>query len=175
MTTKVSGCGILPDFESEEFRKWWDEAGKREEREREQCRKQEAEEAKQEATWQEILDRAESIFLPWLKPYLATENATTRITPKQKIDFKSFQQYCGKWGLIPQIPAAPQMVATFLLEEAPGGVAHVCRLLKSISTVHRAVNNQDDPTDDILVRAVMRFIKVNSTPEKVISNEQKAG
>ena len=171
MTTKDSGCGILPDFASEEFRKWWNEADKREE----QRRKQEAEEAKQEAAAQEILDRAESIFLPWLKPYLATENATTRITPKQKIDFKSFQQYCGKWGLIPQIPAAPQMVATFLLEEAPGGVAHVCRLLKSISTVHRAVNNQDDPTDDILVRAVMRFIKVNSTPEKVISNEQKAG
>jgi len=170
MTTNDSGCGILPDFASEEFRKWWNEADKREE----QRRKQEAEEAKQEAAAQEILDRAESIFLPWLKPYLATENATTRITPKQKIDFKSFQQYCGKWGLIPQIPAAPQMVATFLLEEAPGGVAHVCRLLKSISTVHRAVN-QDDPTDDILVRAVMRFIKVNSTPEKVISNEQKAG
>ena len=171
MTTNDSGCGILPDFESEEFSKWWAEGSEREE----QRRQQEAEEAKQEAAGQEILDRAESIFLPWLKPYLATENATTRITPKQKIDFKSFQQYCGKWGLIPQIPAAPQMVATFLLEEAPGGVAHVCRLLKSISTVHRAVNNQDDPTDDILVRAVMRFIKVNSTPEKVISNEQKAG
>ena len=170
MTTKDSG-GLLPDFESEPFIRWWNEADKREE----QRRKQEAEEAKQEAAAQEILDRAESIFLPWLKPYLATENATTRITPKQKIDFKSFQQYCGKWGLIPQIPAPPQMVATFLLEEAPGGVAHVSRLLKSISTVHRAVNNQDDPTDDILVRAVMRFIKVNSTPEKVISNEQKAG
>jgi len=66
MTTNDSGCGILPDFASEEFRKWWNEADKREE----QRRKQEAEEAKQEAAAQEILDRAESIFLPWLKPYL---------------------------------------------------------------------------------------------------------
>jgi hypothetical protein len=162
--------GILPDFSSEEFRKWWAEGSEREE----QCRKEAADEEAREAAGQEILDRAESIFLPWLKPYLATENATIRITPKQKSDFKSFQQYCEKWGLIPQIPAAPQMVATFLLEETLGGVAHVSRLLKSISTVHRAVN-QDDPTDDILVRAVMRFIRVNSTPEKVISNEQKAG
>ena len=167
MTTTYKG--ILPDFSSEEFRKWFNEADKREE----QQRKQEAAEAEREAAGQEILDRAESIFLPWLKPCLATENATTRITPKQKNAFKSFQQYCEKWGLIPQIPAPPQMVATFLLEEAPGGVAHVSRLLKSISTVHRAVN-QDDPTDDILVRAVMRFIKVNSTPDKVNSNEQKA-
>src|SRR6516164_5667959 len=107
MTTKTYK-GILPDFSTEEFRKWWDEGSEREERRRQR----EAEEAKQEAAGQEILDRAESIFLPWLKPYLATENATTRITPKQKIDFKSFQQYCEKWGLTPQIPAPPQMVAT---------------------------------------------------------------
>ena len=169
MTTKVIG-GVLPDFESEPFIHWWNAVEERDE----QRRKEEAEEAKQEAAGQEILDRAESIFLPWLKPYLATENATIRITPKQKSDFKSFQQYCEKWGLIAQIPAAPQMVATFLLEETLGGVAHVSRLLRSISTVHRAVN-QDDPTDDILVRAVMRFIKVNSTPEKVTSNQEKAG
>jgi hypothetical protein len=170
MEIKDSGCGILPNFESEEFSRWWNECEER----NEQRRKQEAEEAKQEAAGQEILDRAEAMFFPWLKHYLEAENATTRITPKQKSDFKSFQEYCEKWGLIPQIPAAPQMVATFLLEEGPGGVAHVSRLLRSISTVHRAVN-QDDPTDDILVRAVMRFIKVNSTPEKVTSNEEKAG
>ena len=166
---ETKGCGILPDFESEEFSKWWAEGSEREE----QRRQQEAEEAKQEAAGQEILDRAESMFFPWLKPYLATENATIRITPKQKSDFKSFQEHCEKWGLVPQIPSAPQMVAAFLLEEALGGVAHVSRLLRSISTVHRAVN-QDDPTDDILVRAVMRFIKVNSTPEKVTSNQEKA-
>ena len=100
---ETKGCGILPDFESEEFSKWWAEGSEREE----QRRQQEAEEAKQEAAGQKILDRAESMFFPWLKRYLEAENATTRITPKQKIDFKSFQQYCGKWGLIPQIPAAP--------------------------------------------------------------------
>jgi hypothetical protein len=168
MTTQTHK-GILPDFSSEEFRKWWDEGSEREE----QRRKEAVEAAEQEAAGQKILDYAEAMFFPWLKRYLEAENATTRITPKQKSDFKSFQEHCESWGLIPQLPASPQMVATFLLVQALDGWAHCSRLLRSISTVHRAVG-VDDPTDDILVRAVMRFIKVNSIPEKATSNEEKA-
>ena len=39
MTTKDSGCGILPNFESEEFSRWWNECEAR----NEQRRKEEAE------------------------------------------------------------------------------------------------------------------------------------
>ena len=155
--------GILPDFSSEEFRKWWAEGSEREE----QRRKQEAEEAEREADLQRLYDGIDAHLSPHLKAELAAENETARVTPKQKADFAAFRAVCTEWGM-PYLPAAPQAVALFLAE---GDTDTVLRRCKSISVIHRAVG-ESDPCEDVLVRAIVRQAR-NET--KVNSNQEKAG
>jgi hypothetical protein len=163
MTTKDSGCGILPDFESEKFRKWWNEGSEREEQQRKEAAAEEA----READLQRLYDAIDANLSPHLKAELAAENETARVTPKQKADFADFRATCTKWGM-PYLPAMPQAVAIFLAE---GDADTVLRRCKSLSVIHRAVG-ESDPCEDVLVRAIVRQAR-NET--KVINSEQKAG
>ena len=162
MTTKVSG-GLLPDFESEEFRQWWNAVEEQEE----QQRKEAADEEAREAALQRLYDTIDANLSPHLKAELAAENETARVTPKQKADFAAFRATCTKWGM-PYLPAMPQAVAIFLAE---GDADTVLRRCKSISVIHRAVG-ESDPCEDVLVRAIVRQAR-NET--KVNSNQEKAG
>ena len=163
MTTKVTG-GVLPDlFESDAFRRWWNEV----DQEEEQRRKQAAEEAEREAALQLLYDGIDANLSPHLKAELAAENETARVTPKQKADFAAFRATCTKWGM-PYLPAAPQAVAIFLAE---GDADTVLRRCKSISVIHRAIGESVDPTEDVLVRAIVRQARNEA---KVNSDQQKA-
>ena len=161
MTTTYKG--ILPDFSSEEFRKWWDEGSEREE----QQRKEAADEEAREAALQRLYDTIDANLSPHLKAELAAENETARVTPKQKADFAAFRATCTKWGM-PYLPAAPQAVAIFLAE---GDADSVSRRCKSISVIHRAIGESVDPTEDVLVRAIVRQARNEA---KVNSDQQKA-
>ena len=161
MTTKDSG-GLLPDFESEPFIRWWNEADKREE----QQRREVADEEAREADLQRLYDAIDANLSPHLKAELAAENETARVTPKQKADFAAFRTLCTKWGM-PYLPARPQAVAIFLAE---GDADTVSRRCKSISVIHRAVG-ESDPCEDVLVRAIVRQARNEA---KVNSNQQKA-
>ena|SRR6516162_6078733 len=161
MTTKVTG-GVLPDlFESDAFRRWWNEV----DQEEEQRRKQAAEEAEREAALQLLYDGIDANLSPHLKAELAAENETARVTPKQKADFAAFRTLCTEWGM-PYLPAAPQAVALFLAE----GDTDAVRRCKSISVIHRAVG-ESDPCEDVLVRAIVRQARNEA---KVNSNQEKA-
>ena len=164
MTTKDSGCGILPNFESEEFSRWWNEGEERDE----QRRQQEAEEAQREADLQRLYDAIDANLSPHLKAELAAENETARVTPKQKADFADFRATCTKWGM-PYLPATPQAVALFLAE---GDADTVLRRCKSISVIHRAVG-ESDPCEDVLVRAIVRQARNECSQERKSSQEQK--
>ena len=101
MTTKDSGCGILPDFESKEFQRWWNEADKREEQQRKEAAAEEA----REAALQRLYDSIDANLSPHLKAELAAENETARVTPKQKADFAAFRSVqSGECRICPQCP-----------------------------------------------------------------------
>ena len=166
MTTKDSGCGILPDFESKEFQRWWNEADKREEQQRKEAAAEEA----REAALQRLYDAIDANLSPHLKAELAAENETARVTPKQKADFAAFRTLCTEWGM-PYLPAAPQAVAIYLAE---GDADTVLRRCKSISVIHRAVG-ESDPCEDVLVRAIVRQARNECSQErqtKVNSNQK---
>jgi hypothetical protein len=165
MTTKIPG-GVLPDFESAEFRQWWNEVEEQEQ----QQRRQQAEEVEREAALQRLYDGIDAHLSPHLREELAAENATARVTPEEKEDFAAFRTLCTEWGM-PYLPAMPQAVAIFLAE---GDVDTVSRRCKSISVIHRAVS-EPDPTDDVLVRAIVRQARNEANETKVINSEQKAG
>src|SRR5262245_45454245 len=112
---------------------------------------------KASAWLQADLDGIDAALDPYLKDQLAAENAATRVTAAQKKDFERFKACCARWGL-PRLPAPPQAVAVFLVEETERGAAHISRLARSISTIHQAVNFSD-PCKDVLVRAILRLAR----------------
>jgi hypothetical protein len=172
MTTKTYK-GILPDFSTEEFRKWWNEVDQEEEREREEQRKEAAAEEAREADLQRLYDAIDANLSPHLKAELAAEDETARVTPKQKADFAAFRTLCTEWAM-PYLPARPQAVAIYLAE---GDADTVLRRCKSISVIHRAIGESVDPTEDVLVRAIVRQARNECSQErkaKLNSNEQKA-
>jgi hypothetical protein len=166
VTTKDSGCGILPDFESEEFRKWFNEADKREEQQRKEAAAEEA----REAALQRLYDTIDANLSPHLKAELAAENETARVTPKQKADFSAFRTVCTEWGM-PYLPAAPQAVAVYLAE---GDADTVLRRCKSISVIHRAVG-ESDPCEDVLVRAIVRQARNECSQERKETTSSNKG
>ncbi len=104
---------------------------------------------------QVLCDRIDAAMEPYLKEHLAAENSRARITRAAKRDFEKFKTYCAKYDpALPHLPAAPQAVAAFLCGGLAHGAAHVSRLCRSISTIHRALGFAD-PADDVLVRAIM--------------------
>jgi hypothetical protein len=119
-----------------------------------------AEKEAADAVLRPVLDAIDKNLAPHLKNELAEENATARLSERQKQDFALFQKCAARWEL-PHLPAPPGMVAVFLSEESEKGAAHVDRLCHSIASVHRAFNFPD-PTTDILVRAVVRLCRSES-------------
>jgi hypothetical protein len=129
----------------------------REEWERQAARERELEMrlAQRAADLQAQYDAIEALLVPLLKDELEAEKAIARVTPRMKQDFGRFRKWCDEAGF-PSLPASPQATTEFLGGELKHGAAHVTRLRNSISAVHRAVFNSEDPTQDLLVRALMR-------------------
>ena len=74
-------------------------------------------------------------------------------------DWTVFQRFCDEFQL-PSLPAAPSTVALFLAREARAGrkVSTLDRRAASIRLAHRT-EGLDPPTDDELVKAVLRGIR----------------
>jgi hypothetical protein len=107
---------------------------------------------------QRQLDGIDKALGESLRPELEQENKTARVTAQNKKDFELFKKSAVEWGL-PSLPASPQMVAAFLTEQfIAGETAILPRLRNSISIVHRACNFPD-PTEDVLVRALVRGLR----------------
>jgi hypothetical protein len=106
------------------------------------------------------LDQVDAIWGGILKKELAAENATKRVSARQRKDFANFKTSAEKWEL-PYLPAAPQMIVLFLSEQADQGIKHVTRLCNSIAAVHKACNFPD-VTDDPLVRGVLRCMRTEA-------------
>lgn len=126
---------------------------------------EEAAAAEREAALEAIYDALDAAMGPYLGKYLAAVNAKARISAAAKKDFEQFKTYCSaKWSIpLPHLPARPQTIAAFLVRESERGAAHVSRLAKNISTIHRAVGFAD-PTTDVLVQAVIQEIKDRKEP-----------
>ena len=129
----------------------------------EERRQNEAEAAEAAARIQYDCDVIDAALTPHLRDELAAENKIKRITDWQKADFKKFQAWCEQkapqWPCAESaLPAKPEVCAMFLSENSASGIAHVSRLVNSISTVHRALNF-NDPCEDVLVRALLRQIR----------------
>ena len=112
-------------------------------------------------------NRIEDALTALLRDELAAEIATRkRLSPETmrayRTDFTRFKKCCGDWKL-PYLPASPQVVAAWLGEEGPRGLAHVLRCKAAISAAHRAAD-LDDPFEDLLVRAVIRMVRDDKSP-----------
>jgi hypothetical protein len=120
---------------------------------------------------QDICDKIDAKMAPFLKTQMAAENERARISSAVKKDFKDFEAYCGRYEPpLPHLPARPQAVAAYLCSQMDRGPAHVARQCRAISTVHTAVG-VDDPTRDILVRALLRLSRENSNKEPHTAKE----
>src|SRR5262245_13725657 len=105
-----------------------------------------------------------------LRPELEQENKVTRVTAQNKKDMELFKKSAAEWEL-PSLPASPQMVAAFLTEQYIAGAAAIIpRLRNSISVLHRACNFSD-PTEDVLVRALMRGLKPSKKTQANLKGE----
>jgi hypothetical protein len=64
---------------------------------------------------------------------------------------------------LPHLPAAPAAIAAFLATEIERGQNHLNRLCAAIATMHKRVD-LPDPTNDPLVRAVVRLALKDKLP-----------
>jgi hypothetical protein len=114
---------------------------------------------------QELCDRLDAAFAPFLKNQMAAENEKSRVSARAKKDFEEFRAYTARWEPpLPHLPARPQAVAAFICGEMENGSAHVSRLCRSISTVHKAVDLAD-PCSDILIRGLLRLARETDNKE----------
>jgi hypothetical protein len=119
------------------------------------------------ADQEKAVNKIEDALTSWLRTELAEEIAgRKRLSPETlrtyKSDFQRFKQCCAEWKL-PCLPAPPQIVAAFLGQEGPRGLAHVLRCKAAVSAAHRAAD-LDDPCEDLLVRAVVRMVRQDKPP-----------
>jgi len=158
-TITLSGTGILGGVVL-------DGSPEAEERERQERCAQDAREAELiawHADQQTLKDAIDAAIFPHLKAELEAENATARVSAADKQRFKDFQACCERWGF-PALPAPAQAVAVFLAEKSEqDAAAH--RLARSISVVHRALNFSD-PTEDVLIRAMIRQARTEANNQK---------
>jgi hypothetical protein len=113
---------------------------------------------------QKQLDAIDKALGESLRPELEQENQVTRVTAQNKRDFELFKSSAAEWQLC-SLPAAPQMVAAFLTQQyIEHGATIIPRLRNSISVVHRACNFPD-PTEDVLVRALVRGLRPRKEKE----------
>jgi hypothetical protein len=128
---------------------------------------QEAEKAAKAAAWQAQIQATcqffESVLMPKLAEHVKADFAQLRERaqrPSTQDDFATFRECCEEFGL-PSLPAPPQAVALFLAD-GRNATSRIAKLAKSISIVHKAVGFTD-PTDDILVRALLRQAREEET------------
>ena len=154
--TIFEGTGILSGvYDSDEI-----------DRRAEEDRRKEAAAAELVAEQEAATNRIENALTALLRDELAAELATHKLSAETlrayKNDFQRFKNCCAEWKL-PCLPASAQVVAAWLGEEGPRGLAHVNRCKAAISATHRAAD-LPDPTDDLLVRAVIRMVRGNKSP-----------
>jgi len=159
-TMTFSGTGILSG-------EWnTDEIARQRAQHDQECEedlKRESEIAAWESDQQKLRDAIDAAIFPHLKAELEAENATQRVSAADRQRFKDFQACCERWGF-PALPAPPQAVAVFLAEKSEeDAAAH--RLARSISVVHRALNFSD-PTEDVLIRAMIRQARTEANNQK---------
>jgi hypothetical protein len=154
--TIYDGSGILSGVRDS------DEIARRAEEERQK----DAAAAKLAAEQEAATNRIENTLTALLRDELAAELAAHKLSAETlrayKSDFQRFKNCSAEWKL-PCLPASAQVVAAWLGEEGPRGLAHVNRCKAAISAAHRAAD-LPDPTDDLLVRAVIRMIRQNKSP-----------
>ena len=149
-TITLSGAGILGGVVLDDS----PEVAARDHEERRMQEAQAAELAAWELDQQQLRDQIDAAIFPHLKAELEAENATQRVSATDKQRYKQFQSCCETWNF-PALPAPAQAVAVWLAEESVHGATHISRLARSISVVHRALNFSD-PTEDVLIRALLR-------------------
>jgi hypothetical protein len=141
---------------------------KREEQAEAKRAEQEAAAAVRAAEIQATCDEIDTALAAYLRAELNAENTKARVSRAAKKDFEKFKTCCAKWGL-PHLPAPPQAVAVFLTDKETNQ-AHVSRLAKHISLIHRAVGFAD-PVDDVLIRAILRQAQAEKkTPPQTKEN-----
>jgi hypothetical protein len=138
------------------------------ERQIESDRRKELMAAQLAADQEAAVNKIEDALTSWLRTELAEEIAARkRLSPETlrtyKSDFQRFKRCCAEWKL-PCLPAPAQIVAAWLGEEGHRGLAHVLRCKAAVSAAHRAAD-LPDPTDDLLVRAVVRMVKQDKPPQ----------
>jgi hypothetical protein len=105
---------------------------------------------------QKTCEQIGQIWMPGLEHEIGREAAIMQ-DPQIDKDWRGFKDYCAQWGF-QTLPAPAEAIVAFLGQSKPKDVS---RLHRSISAVHRAYFN--DPTDDILVRAIVRQARAGST------------
>jgi hypothetical protein len=133
----------------------------------EEDRRKEAAAAQLAADQEKAVNKIEDALTSWLRTELAEEIAGRKRLSAEtlrtyKNDFQRFKQCCAEWKL-PCLPAPAQIVAAWLGEEGHRGLAHVLRCKAAISAAHRAAD-LPDPTNDLLVRAVIRMVRQDKSP-----------
>ena len=111
---------------------------------------------------QEDMERdLELILKHHLVQAMADESAESN--PTLAADLAWFRDWCHE-DRLPCLPATPQMIGCAMIEfYAEGGrtVADVERLCRSIAAMHKA-RAEHDPTDDVLVRATIRYLRAHA-------------
>jgi hypothetical protein len=131
-------------------------------------RRKEAAAAEHAAELEELLDRIEKAITVYVGEELQAEFAAQRRTEEARKrvclgSFLRFKQYCANFSTpLPYLPAAPQAIAAFLATEISRGQAHLNRLCAAIALMHKRVD-LPDPTNDPLVRAVVRLAHKDKT------------
>jgi hypothetical protein len=125
-----------------------------------QFREREEAARRQEERLQKTCEELIQIWQPGLESEIAREAEVTR-DPQVDKDWHAFRDFCKQYGA-ESLPAEVGMVLAFLGQARPKDVR---RLHRSISSVHRSFFN--DPTDDLLVRALVRQARATSkSPSK---------
>jgi len=153
------------------FLEWSEEECRLAEQQRERAAAEEAEAEQYASGCQDIYDRLEAMFLPFLREDAAAVNATARIKPADQRIFERFKEYCATaWNPpLPSLPAHPAAVAAFLCKELSRGTSHFMKRLNAISRVHIATG-LPNPAEDVLLKSLVRKIKARKSED---SNSQQ--
>jgi hypothetical protein len=124
--------------------------------------KQEAEARREERllkTCQELIE----LWQPGLESEIAREAEVTRDSQVDK-DWRAFRDFCKQYGA-ESLPAEVGIILAFLGQSKAKDVP---RLHRNIGSVHRSYFN--DPTDDLLVRALVRQARASKTSKSPSTN-----
>ena len=130
-------------------------------REIEEQRQREAQEAAHAAELEALYDKIEASIAPFVHDAAAAVNTAARIKPADRKIFEQFKAYCAEtWGPpVPALPAHPAAVCAFAVKGLARSVTIFRKRMNAISRVHLAVG-MPDPTRDVLCQALVRTIKL---------------